>query len=276
MTSPESPVAAIRPPQRGADHKVVAWRRTGWSDAIGISGRIRQNAHSELLQLGSRPSFESQATDMSTSIEEDPEWADARAIWAAGKVDIPVQRDADDIHLLSDLKFAAGMHTEATRVATADREREGTPEVGARLCSELIEFLSRIDEVTYNRLARIPGVAPDLLVEQTMLDLISLEIALRRMPDPPKVRKRKHEIDDPLILRLAEIFQRETGRRPTVTTDWHTDERRGDFVNFVSEFLRRMLPERSTEIGGRAIQRVLALARERDASDPEIIERDRK
>ena len=213
---------------------------------------------------------------MSTSKDEDPEWADARAIWAAGKVDIPVRRDADRIHLMSALKFAAGMHTEATRVATADREREETPEVGARLCSELIEFLSRIDDVTSGRLARIPNVAADLLVEQTMHDLISLEIALRTMPNPPKVRKRKHEIDDLLILRLAEVFQRETGRRPTVITDWTTYERRGDFVDFVSEFLRRMLPERSTEIGGRAIQRALALARERDASDPEIIERDRK
>lgn len=57
----------------------------------------------------------------------DPEWDVARAIWAAGKVDIPPDRDDDNIHFLSDLKSAAAMFIEADRVTGADRGGTGAP-----------------------------------------------------------------------------------------------------------------------------------------------------
>ena len=74
---------------------------------------------------------------------------------------------------------------------------------------------------------------------------------------PGKVRKRKHDIDDFLIIRLADIFEREAGRTPSVTTDWDTSERRGVFVGFVNQFVTRMLPKNSAQIDGRVIQRAL-------------------
>ncbi len=199
----------------------------------------------------------------------DLEWDDTRAIWAAGKVDIPTRRDDDCIHLLSDLKLAAGMFAEVTRIAVADREREWSPDDGARLCRQLLDILCQIDDTAFSRMVRASNVALDPLVAQTISNLVHLESALKNSPKPPKARKRKHEIDDFLIIRLADIFRRETGRRPSVTTEWDTSERRGDFVDFVMEFTRRMLPEHSLQINGRIIQR--ALKRGRNWDDPDSL-----
>ena len=43
--------------------------------------------------------------------KHDPEWDDAQAIWAAGKVDIPAERDAECNHFLSDLKLPGAQET---------------------------------------------------------------------------------------------------------------------------------------------------------------------
>ncbi len=94
---------------------------------------------------------------------------------------------------------------------------------------------------------------------QTLGDLALLEYAMENAPMPRKARKRKHDIDDFLIIRLADTFQRVTGRNPSVTTDWKTSERRGVFVDFVQQFVRRMLPRHSAQIDGRVIQRALKL-----------------
>ncbi len=201
--------------------------------------------------------------------KHDPEWDDARAIWAAGKVDIPTRRDDDRIHLLSDLKLAAGMFAEVTRIAVADREREWSPDDGARLCRQLLEILCQIDDTAFSRMVRASNVALEPLVEQTTVNLALLESILENTPKPPKARKRKHIDDDILIIRLADIFRRETGRRPSVTTEWDTSERRGDFVDFVMEFTKRMLPEHSLQINGRIIQQ--ALKRGRNWDDPDSL-----
>lgn len=201
--------------------------------------------------------------------KHDPEWDDARAIWAAGKVDIPARQDDDCIHLLSDLKLAAGIFAEVKRVTVADQERKWSPDDGGRLCGQLLEILCQIDDTAFIRMARASNVALDPLVAQTISNLVHLKSLLKKVPKPPKARKRKHEIDDFLIIRLADIFRRETGRRPSVTTEWDTSERRGDFVDFVMEFTRRMLPEHSLQINGRVIQR--ALKRGRNWDDPDSL-----
>ena len=70
---------------------------------------------------------------MTDETTEDPDWEVARAIWAAGKVDIPARRDDKRIHLLSELKYAAGMFMEAKRVTVADQERKWSPDQVAQM-----------------------------------------------------------------------------------------------------------------------------------------------
>ena len=86
--------------------------------------------------------------------KDGPEWDDARAIWAAGKIDIPAERDSECDHFLSDLKLAAGLFTEANRIKAVDQEREWSPDEGARLCRELLESLDRIDDVAIRCIER--------------------------------------------------------------------------------------------------------------------------
>lgn len=194
---------------------------------------------------------------MSTRKAEDPKWFDAREIWAAANVEIPEERNADNSHLLSDLKLAAGMFAEAKRVTAADHARTWSLDDGARICRQLSEFLYQLDDVVFTRMARASKVPVEPLVAQTLANLAQLESALENAPKPPKVRKRKHDIDDFLIIRLADIFMRKTGRRPSVTTDWASSGRGGTFVSFVTEFVARLLPEHAEQIDGRVIQRAL-------------------
>ncbi len=135
---------------------------------------------------------------MTDETTEDPDWEVAGAIWAAGKVDIPARRDDKRIHLLSELKYAAGMFMEAKRVTVADQERKWSPDQVAHLCRQLSEILYQIDDVVLARMARISGGAIDSLVARTLDDL-----AMENAPMPRKVRKRKHDIDDLLVTRLA-------------------------------------------------------------------------
>ncbi len=200
--------------------------------------------------------------------KHDPEWDDAQAIWAAGKVDIPAERDAECNHFLSDLKLAAGMFTEATRVTAVNQEREWSLDDGAELCRELLKFLYRVDDVEIRRIARTSELVIEPLLERTFSDLGQLEYVLRNTPKPPKVRKRKHDIDDLLITRLADTFERQTGCKPSVTTDWDTSKRGGIFVDFVMEFVVRMLPEHVGQIDGRVIQRALERRKKLWSLDP--------
>ena len=113
---------------------------------------------------------------------DDPEWDDARAIWAAG------------------------MFTEAYRIKAVDQEREWNPDEGARLCRELLNFLYRIDDVAILRITRTSKIEVDPLLARMISDLGQLEQIFRNALKPPKVRKRNHEIDDVLILRLADTL----------------------------------------------------------------------
>ena len=79
--------------------------------------------------------------------KDDPEWSDAQAIWAAGNINIPAERDAECNHFLSDLKLAAAMFKEAKRVTAVIQEREWSLDDGARLCSDLLNFLYQVDDV---------------------------------------------------------------------------------------------------------------------------------
>ena len=128
---------------------------------------------------------------------DDAEWEIARAIWAAGKVDIPAQRDGECEHFLSDLRLAAGMYKEASRVTAIDQQRDWSFKDGAQLCSELLEFLYRIDHETTQRTTRATKTAFDQLLVGSIFDLIELEHVFRKSPEPPKVRRRKHDTARP-------------------------------------------------------------------------------
>ena len=182
--------------------------------------------------------------------KDDPEWCYAQTILAAGKIDIPAEQDAECNHFLSDLKFAAAMFKEAKRVTAVIQEREWGLDDGAQLCSDLLNFLYQVDDVEIGRIARTSKMAFEPLLARTFSDLGKLEYVLRNTPNPPKVRKRKHEIDDFLITKLADTFERQIGRKPGVTTDWATSKRGGIFVYFVMEFVTRMLPEHVGQIDG--------------------------
>ena len=137
---------------------------------------------------------------------DDPEWDDARAIWVTGKIYTPAEHDSECDHFLSDLKLAVSMFTKANRIKAVDQEREWNPDEGARLCRELLNFLYRIDDVAILRIVRTSKIEVDPLLARMISDLGQLERIFRNTLKLPKVRKRKHEIDDVLILKLADTL----------------------------------------------------------------------
>ena len=192
---------------------------------------------------------------------EDPDWSTARAVWRQAGVEIPPQRSTESEHFLSDLKRAAAMFREMSRVTSGDRTRNWKMQDGAKLCRELSEFLSSIDDVALQRIARagVPGFDPTLI---TFLDhLAKLEHTFRRAPEDRTVRRRKHELNDPLVIRLADSFERNSGRKASVTTDPVTSERGGVFVEFVLAFIEHFLPDQQWEFNARSIQRALSQRR---------------
>ena len=191
---------------------------------------------------------------MGNEQSEDSEWDVARAIWAAGKVDIPPIRDGKNLHFLFDLKSAFGMIVEANRVTSTDWERTWKPSDGARLCHELIEFLYQIDDPVMMRMARASRVEIGPLMDRTVVDLSLLGSALESAPMPSTPRKRKHEINDMAILRLADVFERGAKANASVTRHWDTSIRSGHFINFVLKFYELMLPEFAFQVSGRSIQ----------------------
>ena len=203
---------------------------------------------------------------MADDPKEDLDWENAHAIWAAGDFDIPARRDDERIHLLADLKIAAGMFSEFQRVTTVDRDRTWSPDQVVRLCRQLLEILYEFDDVVLARMARVrnPDGEPtklegEIVVADVLGSLAQLEYLMERVQLPNVTRKHKHEFNELLVIRLADIFERTTGRKASVTTDWDTSVRRGVFVDFVQEFTGRMLPSCSPDIGGRVIQRALEL-----------------
>ena len=56
------------------------------------------------------------------------------------------------------------------------------------------------------RIARTSKIEVDPLLARMISDLGQLEQIFRNALKPPKVRKRKHEIDDVLILKLADTL----------------------------------------------------------------------
>jgi len=191
----------------------------------------------------------------------EPDWNAARAVWLTAGVALNETRSTAQEHLLDELKRAAGMFREMKRVDIADHGRSWNMRDGAQMCRELIQFVSNIDDVALPRLVR--GGIRNLNTTMTTLvtGLAELELAFKHAPEVIKVRRRKHEFHDLLVVRLAESFERYTDRKASVTTDYDTSERSGVFVEFVFAFLEHFLPEEEGELNARAIQRALSAHR---------------
>ena len=143
----------------------------------------------------------------------EPDWNATRAVWLTAGVVLNETRSKDQENLLDELKRAAEMFREMKRVDMADHERSWTMQDGAQMCRELIQFVSNIDEIALPRLVR--GGIRNLNTTMTTLitSLAELEVAFKHAPEVIRVRRRKHEFHDLLVVRLAESFERYTDLR---------------------------------------------------------------
>ena len=143
-----------------------------------------------------------------TAKPDDLEWAAARAVWSKAGVEISDNRSSESEHFLSELKLAVASFREMERITTADRQREWSMEDGAKLCGDLSSFIGSIDDIALPRIVRGGSPNFDPTMTTLMFQLAELEHAFRRAPEAPTVRRHKHEISDPLVIRLADSFKR--------------------------------------------------------------------
>jgi hypothetical protein len=66
---------------------------------------------------------------------------------------------------------------------------------------------------------------------------------------------------------LADIFERNTDRKASVTTNPVTDNRQGPFVDFVMTFAEHFLPDEVKALNPRAIQRALKIRKDNPEED---------
>jgi hypothetical protein len=192
-----------------------------------------------------------------TSKNTDADWERALTVWSKAGLTIPDTRSTEDERFLTELLLAAAMFQEMSRVTTVDRQRNWSMEDGAQMCRELTEFLSALDDVVFERIARGGKSSFDPSMTALLSHLAALEQAFTRAPEAARVRQRKHEFHDPLVVRLAEIFQQHTQRKASVTTDWDSSVRGGIFVDFVLSFVEHFLPDQQDQVNARSIQRAL-------------------
>lgn len=185
---------------------------------------------------------------------EDPDWKDARTIWATGGLIIPEQIEAENAYYLTDLKLIAAMVHSADAVNQADRSRKIAPKELAELCNSLSSSLLQIDNTTFVRMASGTALDSRQILNDTVANLFLLEAVLDRTVEPSIPRKRKHELHDIAIIRLADIFEHNTKANASVTKHWEESPRKGKFVNFVLKFYELMLPGFVSSVSGRSIQ----------------------
>ena len=181
-------------------------------------------------------------------------WEYARTIWCAGGVDLPEQMNSKNTHYLADLKLVAGMVLSADAVNRADRSRKKSPRNLADLCRSLSSELSNIDDPTLARMAGSTTLDFWQIRNESIANLMLMESVLGRTLEPTIPRKRKHDLNDMAIIRLADIFESSAKANAGVTKHWEASIRSGVFVNFVLKFYELMLPDFASSVSGRSIQ----------------------
>ena len=175
--------------------------------------------------------------DVNTAPAEAPAWESTRTVWSAGGVDLPATINSNTAHFL------------------ADR------------CRDLSDALSRMDTVASARIAGASPVSFTPLVGETIANLDVLEAAVKHAQTPLIPRRRPHEHNNFLVVVLADIFERSTDRKASVTTNPVTDNREGPFVDFVMSFAEHFLPDEVKALNPRAIQRALKMRKDNPEED---------
>ena len=206
--------------------------------------------------------------DVNTAPVEAPAWESARTVWSAGGVDLPATMNRNNAHFLADLKRAAANFRSAKTVSDMDRERDWSFDELADRCRDLSDALSRMDTVASARIAGASPVSFPALVGETIANLDVLEAAVKHAQAPLIPRRKPHEHNNFLVVVLADIFERNTDRKASVTTNPVTDNREGPFVDFVMSFAEHFLPDEVKALNPRAIQRALKMRKDNPEEDP--------
>ena len=205
--------------------------------------------------------------DENTAPVEAPAWESTRTVWSAGGVDLPATMNSNNAHFLADLKGAAANFRSAKTVSDMDRERDWSFDELADRCRDLSDALSRMDTVASARIAGASPVSFTPLVGETIANLDVLEAAVKHAQVPLIPRRKPHEHNNFLVVVLADIFERSTDRKASVTTNPVTDNREGPFVDFVMSFAEHFLPDEVKALNPRAIQRALKMRKDNPEED---------
>ena len=205
--------------------------------------------------------------DENTAPVEAPAWESTRTVWSAGGVDLPATINSNNAHFLADLKGAAANFRSAKTVSDMDRERDWSFDELADRCRDLSDALSRMDTVASARIAGASPVSFTPLVGETIANLDVLEAAVKHAQAPLIPRRKPHEHNNFLVVVLADIFERSTDRKASVTTNPVTDNREGPFVDFVMSFAEHFLPDEVKALNPRAIQRALKMRKDNPEED---------
>ena len=205
--------------------------------------------------------------DVNTAPVEAPAWESTRTVWSAGGVDLPATMNSNNAHFLADLKGAAANFRSAKTVSDMDRERDWSFDELADRCRDLSDALSRMDTVASARIAGASPVSFTPLVGETIANLDVLEAAVKHAQAPLIPRRKPHEHNNFLVVVLADIFDRNTDRKASVTTNPVTDNREGPFVDFVMIFAEHFLPDEVKALNPRAIQRALKMRKDNPEED---------
>jgi hypothetical protein len=194
-------------------------------------------------------------------------WKMSRRVWEAAGIELPIRPNEASRSCMHELQRVARIFMSAKAVAEADRARPNAylPDL-ADQCVELATALSEIDEISYARIAGASPTPANHLLAHTISNLHLLEAAFRNTHEPAVPHKKTHEHNNFLVSLLADAFEQEAGRKPSITTDPVTNERKGSFVDFVHTFISGFLPNHVPVPNGKAIER--ALKSRRDNPDP--------
>jgi len=181
-------------------------------------------------------------------------WQNTHTVWSTCGVDLPAKMDDRNAHFLSELKLVSYMVQGAVSVNHADRSRTQTPKKLSNQCRSLSSALCQIDDITLARLAGSTTKQIRKYLNETVLRLIQLESLLENTTEPKLPRKRKHELNDMAIIRLADIFELHAKANASVSKHWEESTRSGLFVKFVLKFYELFLPKFASSVNGRSIQ----------------------
>lgn len=190
------------------------------------------------------------------------DWNKARRVWSCARISLPKTLDSSSKLYLSNLQTVVRGYSEAKSIAIRDRNPPIAFRDIAEISADLRAALEKLDDIALTRLAPLLP-APATAIAQIEQSLGVFEKALLQARQPRVPRKRPHELDNILVNMLADLYERTTGRKPSVTTVGSSNARKGRFIDFVKTFAKEFLPDEKFRFDGRAIQRLLKIRRKK-------------